>query len=329
MKKINEDIRKNTFEHIYLLYGKESYNRLSFTSKLCSAIIPDSDTMNFTRFTGDKVTEGEIIDLAETLPFFAEKRLILVKDTGLFKRASEQLADYIGNLPESTVIIFSEAEVDKRGRLYKAVSKAAYVCEFTEQKEDTLRIWGAAILKRNGLRITADNMSYIITCTGTDMTTIAAELDKIVNYAQGAHPGMDVVTRDDIDAVISVKVEDRIFDMISALVRHDRKRAYALYADLVALQRQPMATIVLISREYDRMLKVLELSQGGDSEPVIAEKLALKPFVVRKTLGNARRYSLRELRDHVAFAVSMDEAVKTGAMKDQTALEMMLARFSL
>ena len=140
---------------------------------------------------------------------------------------------------------------------------------------------------------------------------------------------MDVVTRDDIDAVISVKVEDRIFDMISALVRHDRKRAYALYADLVALQRQPMATIVLISREYDRMLKVLELSQGGDSEPVIAEKLALKPFVVRKTLGNARRYSLRELRDHVAFAVSMDEAVKTGAMKDQTALEMMLARFSL
>ena len=329
MKKINEDIRKNTFEHIYLLYGKESYNRLSFTSKLCSAIIPDSDTMNFTRFTGDKVTEGEIIDLAETLPFFAEKRLILVKDTGLFKRASEQLADYIGNLPESTVIIFSEAEVDKRGRLYKAVSKAAYVCEFTEQKEDTLRIWGAAILKRNGLRITADNMSYIITCTGTDMTTIAAELDKIVNYAQGAHPGMDVVTRDDIDAVISVKVEDRIFDMISALVRHDRKRAYALYADLVALQRQPMATIVLISREYDRMLKVLELSQGGDSEPVIAEKLALKPFVVRKTLGNARRYSLRELRDHVAFAVSMDEAVKTGALKDQTALEMMLARFSL
>lgn len=329
MKKINEDIRKNTFEHIYLLYGKESYNRLSFTSKLCSAIIPDSDTMNFTRFTGDKVTEGEIIDLAETLPFFAEKRLILVKDTGLFKRASEQLADYIGSLPESTVIIFSEAEVDKRGRLYKAVSKAAYVCEFTEQKEDTLRIWGAAILKRNGLRITADNMSYIITCTGTDMTTIAAELDKIVNYAQGAHPGMDVVTRADIDAVISVKVEDRIFDMISALVRHDRKRAYALYADLIALQRQPMATIVLISREYDRMLKVLELSQGGDSEPVIAEKLALKPFVVRKTLGNARRYSLRELRDHVAFAVSMDEAVKTGALKDQTALEMMLARFSL
>lgn len=329
MKKINEDIRKNTFEHIYLLYGKECYNRLSFTSKLCSAIIPDSDTMNFTRFTGDKVTEGEIIDLAETLPFFAEKRLILVKDTGLFKRASEQLADYIGSLPESTVIIFSEAEVDKRGRLYKAVSKAAYVCEFTEQKEDTLRIWGAAILKRNGLRITADNMSYIITCTGTDMTTIAAELDKIVNYAQGAHPGMDVVTRADIDAVISVKVEDRIFDMISALVRHDRKRAYALYADLVALQRQPMATIVLISREYDRMLKVLELSQGGDSEPVIAEKLGLKPFVVRKTLGNARRYNLRELRDHVAFAVSMDEAVKTGALKDQTALEMMLARFSL
>jgi len=329
MKKINEDIRKNTFEHIYLLFGKESYNRLSFTAKLCSAIIPEGDTMNLTRFEGDKVTEGEIIDLAETLPFFAERRVILVKDTGLFKRASDQLADYIASLPETTVLIFSEADVDKRGRLYKAVSKAAYVCEFTEQKEDTLKIWGAAILKRNGLRITADNMSYIISCTGTDMTTIAGELDKIVNFAQGAHPDMDVVTRSDIDAVISVRIEDRIFDMISALVRRDRKKAYALYADLLALERQPMATIVLISREYDRMLKILELSQSGMSEAAIADKLALKPFIVRRTLGNARRYTTKELRDHVAFAVSMDEAIKTGAMKDQTALEMMLARFSM
>lgn len=329
MKKINEDIRKNTFEHIYLLYGKEAYNRLGFTAKLCSAMVPEGDTMNFTRFSGDKVTEGEIIDMAETLPFFAERRLILVKDTGLFKRAADQLADYIGSLPESTVIIFSEAEVDKRGRLYKAVSKTAYVCEFKEQTENTLSIWGASILKRNGLRITADNMSYILSCTGTDMTAIASELDKIVNYAQGAHPDLDVVTRSDIDAVISVKVEDRIFEMITALVRRDRKRAYALYADLVALERQPMATLVVISREYERMLKVLELAQNGESEAGIAEKLGMKPFVVRKTLGNARRYSLKELRDHVAFAVSMDEAIKTGAMKDRTAVEMMLARFSM
>lgn len=329
MKKINEDIKTNTFEHIYLLFGQESYNRLSFTAKLSAAIVPETDTMNFTRFEGDKVTEGEIIDLAETLPFFAERRLILVKDTGLFKRASDRLADYVGSLPESTVLIFSEAEVDKRGRLYKAVSKAAYVCEFTEQKEDTLKIWGASILKRNGLKITADNMGYIIACTGTDMTTIASELDKIVNYALGAHPDMDVVTRSDIDAVICIKVEDRIFDMISALVRRDRKKAYALYADLLALQRQPMGAIVLISREYDRMLKILELSQQGMSEAIIADKLGLKPFIVRKTLGNARRYSVKELREHMAFAVSMDEAVKTGAMKDQTALEMMIARFSL
>ena len=74
LKRINDDIKQNTFARVYLLYGPESYLRLFYTDKLCSAVLPESDTMNRALFEGDKTKESDIIDFAETIPFFAEHR---------------------------------------------------------------------------------------------------------------------------------------------------------------------------------------------------------------------------------------------------------------
>ena len=65
----------------------------------------------------------EIIGLADTMPFFAEKRLILMEDSGFFKggAGADELTEYMGGIPESTCLVFVESEVDKRSRLYKAV----------------------------------------------------------------------------------------------------------------------------------------------------------------------------------------------------------------
>ncbi len=98
LKRINDDIKQNTFARVYLLYGPESYLRLFYTDKLCSAVLPESDTMNRALFEGDKTKESDIIDFAETIPFFAEHRLIRVKDSGFFKGSCELLPDYSSRL---------------------------------------------------------------------------------------------------------------------------------------------------------------------------------------------------------------------------------------
>ena len=73
--------------------------------------------MNRTVYEGRDISEGEVIDLAETMPLFSEHRLILLKDTGFFKSSPELLPDYLKNVPDYLTLVFSESEVDKRSRM--------------------------------------------------------------------------------------------------------------------------------------------------------------------------------------------------------------------
>ena len=69
------------------------------------------------------------------MPFFAEKRLAILRDTGLFKTASEGYAEWLSSLPETAVVLFSESEIDKRNKLYKKLSDIGYAAELSMPDE--------------------------------------------------------------------------------------------------------------------------------------------------------------------------------------------------
>lgn len=123
MKTIDNDIKTGQFKQIYLLYGEEQYLIRQYRDKLKHALAADDDTMNFSAFSGSDINQKEIIDLAETLPFFADRRLILIEDSGLFKKSAEELADYMSSIPETTYFVFAEKEIDKKTKMYKQVKK--------------------------------------------------------------------------------------------------------------------------------------------------------------------------------------------------------------
>ena len=124
MKSIKADLDSGSFKPAYLLYGEEKYLIRQYRDRLVQALVPDADTMNFARYTGKDVNIPEVIDLCETIPFFADRRVILLEDTGFFKNKCDELADYMKELPEYLVLLFTEEQVDKRSRMYKAVSAA-------------------------------------------------------------------------------------------------------------------------------------------------------------------------------------------------------------
>ena len=95
MKTIDNDIKLGQLKKAYLLYGQERYLIRQYREKLKNAIVSPDDTMNFTGFEGADINVKEIIDLAETMPFFAERRLILLEDSKLFKKGGDELGDYL------------------------------------------------------------------------------------------------------------------------------------------------------------------------------------------------------------------------------------------
>ena len=153
MKSLNEDLKTGQFKQIYLLYGPEGYLKKQYKERFVKAMVPEGDTMNYSYYEGKKTDVKEVIDLAETLPFFSECRLIVFEDTGFFKTGGNDLADYInGGMPQTTHFIFIENEVDKRSKLYKAVKAKGHIVELAAQDENTLRKWVSGLIRKEKKR---------------------------------------------------------------------------------------------------------------------------------------------------------------------------------
>ena len=213
MQRINEDIKTGNFKQIYLLYGEERYLKNQYTTRLRKALCQDGDEMNTHFYQGKDFSLGQVIDLAETLPFLAERRVMFFKDTGLFKSGGEKLAEYLANPNDTTFFVFTESEVDKRSKLYKTVQSKGYVAEFTVQDENSLKRWIAGILGKEGKKISENSAQLLLSKTGTDMENIQMELEKLICYCLDR----DIVTAEDVEAVCTTRITNHIFDMVNAI----------------------------------------------------------------------------------------------------------------
>ncbi|MCD8346371.1 MAG: DNA polymerase III subunit delta [Lachnospiraceae bacterium] len=324
MKTINEDIKSGQFRPAYLLYGEEAYLKVQYKNKLRAAILPEDDTMNLSVYTGKGIDVKQMIDQAETMPFFADHRLILIEDSGFFKNASPELAEYLPQMPPETILVFVESEVDKRGKLYKKVKDCGRVVEMKRQDERTLTAWVLGMVKRDGKRITQDAMSLFLQKTGDDMENIAHELEKLLSYTLDA----DAITPADVEAVCTETTENQIFEMIRAVAEKQQRQALDLYYDLLSLKEPPMRILFLIARQFNQMLQLKDLREQGMDHNTVASKAGLAPFIAKKTLSQAAHFSKEALRQAVEDCVEAEEAVKTGRLNDRLAVELLIVKFS-
>lgn len=320
MRQIAEDIKQNNFKQIYLLYGEERYLRRQYRQKLQAALCSDGDTMNVHYYSGRDIPVGEIIDLAETLPFLAERRVIFISDSGLFKSGGEKLAEYLTSPCESTYFVFTESEVDKRSKLFKTVQSKGYAADFTVQDENTLKRWIAGTLGRDGKKITENTVQLIISKTGTDMDNIQMELEKLICYCMDR----DVVTDADVEAVCTTRISNHIFDMINAIADRKQKAALELYYDLLALKEPPMRILFLIARQCNMLLQAKEMKIKGHDNRTIGSKLGVPPFIAQKVLNQAAKFKTSTLRRAVQQCVEAEATVKTGRMNDMMSVEILI-----
>lgn len=324
MKNIQEDIKSGNFKSAYLLCGEEAYLKVQYKNKLLKALNPDDDTMNFNHYEGRNIDVKELIDLCETMPFFADRRVVLLEDTGFFKNKCDELADYMKELPDYLCLVFVEDEVDKRSKMYKAVKSCGRIGEFARQDEKTLMQWAAGILKREGKNITQRDMELLLTMTGIDMGNLRMELEKLITYTGDRN----VVTRADIQEVCTTQTQNKIFDMVRAVTEKNQKRALDLYYDLLTLKEPPMRILFLLAKQFRQLLLVKEYTEEGVAQPEMASRLGVPSFVVRNIASCARSYRISELRQAVTDFVDAEETVKTGRLQDVLSVELLIVKYS-
>lgn len=324
MKSLNEDIKTGQFKPAYLLYGEEAYLKKQYKDKLTKAMLPESDTVNYAYYEGKGTNPAELIDLAETMPFFADRRLIVVENSGFFKNATPELADYIKNMPETACFIFVESEVDKRGKMYKAVKDKGRAVEMGRQDEKTLLYWLAGMVKKEGKQIKESTARYLVVKTGTDMENLEKEMEKLFSYTLG----QTEITVQDVDEICTTQVTNKIFDMVEAVAAKQQKQALDYYYDLLALKEPPMRILYLLARQFKLLMEVKDLSGRGYDKPQIAKTAGLHPFVAGKYIKQCRSFSKEELRSIMEEAANTEEMVKTGRLNDRMSVELFIVKYS-
>ena len=319
MKKIREDIKNGTFSHLYLLYGDEAYLRIQYRDMLIKAISGD-DTMNLTIYKGKDISVPALIDQAETMPFFAERRLIVIEDSGLFKAEGQELAAYLKDIPETTYFVIEEASVDKRGSLYKTCQSVGYVSEMKTPDEMELKRWIARLLSADNKKMTERDIEYFIDTVGTDMVLLKNEVSKLSNFTGDR----EVVTRADVDEISTHLMDNDIFKMIEYVADRRVREALNMYYELIAQKEAPMKILSLITRQFNLLLQARELMLKNTPANTIAGKIGVPPFFVKKYMAQASKFDMETLKKALNMCVTADEDIKLGRVKDELSVELLI-----
>lgn len=330
---VEEDLKNKKFHQLYLLYGEEGYLRNGYAHALAKALIPDGNSMNFNHYVGENMDEREVISQADTMPFFAECRVILIEDTGIFTRAANDLADYVTHLPEYLVMIFSEEKINATYRLTKAVKKNGCVEEYKKRTEEQLSAQILTRLKKEGRKIRRQTMDQLLQMVGTDMTNVHNEMDKLMSYVMSpdrptAGKDPDEITEEDLNTILAPELEDRIFQMIDEISFRHQKKALDYYYDLLELKVAPEFILNRMSARYAELYHVRVMTDQHASRNEIMQTAGVssgKLYYLSRTAG---MYKAPELRAILEKLIQAEQDVKTGHLDGRLAAEMMIVQCS-
>ncbi len=281
---------------------------------------------------------GEIISDLETPSFGFEKKLIIAKNTGLFKKEGRKkvkkddqsikskLLEYLNEnfeyIKDSVILVFVEDEAEK-SELMEFINKNGIVCNFEYQKPAQIQARIKAITNAYKVNIDTPTLSYFIECCGTDMQDLINEIRKLIEYVgQGG-----TITKDDIDKLSIKKMESIIFDLTDSLGKKNTKVAIEVLRNLI-LAKEPVQKILITLYGHFKKLYLVKLALKNNKDIIYA--LDLKPnqtFLVNKYKMQAGYFKTSEVRKILKELCDLDYKYKIGLIDLEVGFESILCAY--
>ena len=318
---------------IYLLYGEETFllqQQLNKIKKKFGEIIKG---INYIAIDENNIQE--LIADIETPAFGYSTKLIIARNTGIFKRevkgrsggASKELKDKINEylksnidmINESVILVFAENEVEKNS-IYNTIEKIGTVCNFEEQKPFQIIKRLKAICNSYKVNVDESTLQYLIESCGTNMQDLINEIRKLIEYA--GENGK--IQKQDIDKLCIKKIESIIFDLTDNLGQKKVKEALEVLYNLIA-SKEPIQKILITLYNHFKKLYFVKIAIANNKD--VAQSLQLKPnqmFLVNKYKLQAKGFKTSELRKIIQELEDLDYHYKIGLIDLNVGLEAIL-----
>lgn len=320
MNTIKKHIATKEFAKMYLLCGSDDYLRSRYCNALVKALSEGGEDMNLNVFEGDSINVDEFRATCETMPFFADRRVVLVKNSGFFSKECG-LEDYVANVPDFTVIVFSESNVDKRKAMYKAVSKAGYVAEINVPDRNGLIDYARSEASKNGFDMSGRVAAMLADNCGSDLFNLNNELSKLFAYCSG----QKAINVEDFNSICSVQVSIKVFELTNAIGTNDKAKVINVYGDMLAERQDSIAMIFMIARHFRILLAVADMKAKRLSNSEIIEKTGLKnDWVLKNYTSQLGAFNVDRIKKCLQLIEQANSDITSGEMTPQIALETLL-----
>ena len=324
-RQVNTDIEKQSFRPFYLFFGEEPYLRAQNRDKMRKALSDGTGDMNLLSVKGRDTDPQELVNFAETLPFFAERRTVFVEDSGFFKNGCAELEDYFKTPPASCVFVFTETQADRRGTLFKRVSERGRTVPCVRLDEAMLCKWVIDRMKGDGKKIRENAAQALIDRTGTEMLRIENERQKLSAYCADR----DEITKKDVEQICSAYLAGMVYEMTDAIASGDRKGAMRQYLKMVQLMEPPAKILFYITRQFWQLLVAAEMIARGAEPDEVAREAGIQRFLYRKYADWCMKFRIRDLQDCLELCLNAEQDFKSGRMDKQIAIETLIARATI
>jgi DNA polymerase-3 subunit delta len=311
---------------LYLLYGEEDFLIQEALDLLIETVVdPGSRDFNFTTLYCRETPASELAAQAQTLPFMAEKRLVIAKEVDAYKAADlEVLTAYLRDPSPSTclVLVSNQPKYDKKA-VVSAVEAKGGAIRFYSLLDREITSWITAWCRKRGLALQGDAAQFLWQTLGNDLQTLNSELQKVEVAAAGKKKELTLA---DVRAVVGDFREYTPFDLATAVGQKSRERSLAILTRLLQEGEQPIALLGAIAWNLRRLLQAKDLEQAGAAPDEIMKKLRIIFHQAGQFREQMKRYGRDELRNAFALLLEADRALKSGGLGQKLVLERMILR---
>jgi DNA polymerase-3 subunit delta len=325
---------------VYIFHGDDEYAMKEAVDGLYrllgEASIAD---MNTTHLDGRQDKEDAIRTAAATLPFLADRRLVILAHPPVHLKkaeAEERFIPLLDSLPQSAALVLLVED----HRRYRAGSwrwevitpkhwlrdwaenqpSRAFIKDFPLPRQSDMPNWIKKRAAEQGGEFTSEGAQELSGLIDNDTRIASQEIFKLLTYVNFSR----AVTADDVDRLTAFSGHLNIFDMIDALAQGNQQKAMTLLKGLLE-QEDPISLFFLITRQFRMLIQAREILDEGGGEAQIQKEFSAANWVAQKLASQARRFELQQLIKIYHHLLEIDVWIKTGQMPSDLALELFVA----
>ncbi len=336
--RLKSDLKAGRLACVYFLFGEEHFLTKTYENKIIEAALgKEPSDLNYVRWN-EPPSADILSDFADSMPFFAEYKVIVLSDLDADKLDNDTLNAYLAtieNLPDTTVLIISQTGVEidpkkpkaKMKKLMAAAEKCGVLCEMKFMSSAMLGKMAAKKAARLGCNLSDGNAVLLAELCGKDMNLLSTEVQKLCDYTVSGE-----ITREAIDALVPKMVDTSIYTLATELFAGRTANAFNILDDLFVQRMEPVVILGTLSGHfvdcYRAKLAMLAKKTANDTAAAFNYPRN-RTFVISKAFNSVKYLSVDYLKSCIDILYRTNMLLNSSRADRRTLLEQALTEISV